>query len=85
MKVFILLFSLMQLFTLQYAYAGFFDQKSRGWHWYEQEKQNKEKQGKAAGVTLTPTEQVEAIRKDVEAKLHKGSYYSNREERHSLY
>jgi len=57
----------MILCLLIYPYnadAGFFEQKSRGWHWYEDGRKEIE------GKDIAPTDQVEEIRRDVEAKLH---------------
>ena len=56
-------------FNSEFAYAGFFVEKSRGWHWYEVNEVEEEVLGDIP--QKNPTEQVEAIRKDIEGKLHK--------------
>src|SRR3990167_9725207 len=53
------------------ASASFFGKHAEGWHWYEDReadvrKQESEKEEQA----LTPTQQIEAQRKELETKLH---------------
>jgi conjugal transfer pilus assembly protein TraF len=50
------------------VYASFYKQSARGWHWYEDV--SKTPKDKVTENTLSPTEQVQALRKDAEEKLH---------------
>lgn len=52
--------------------ASFSKQKSRGWHWYEDRKQEEatSKNDQIESTKLTPTEQIEQIKKDAEHKLN---------------
>lgn len=65
--------------TLQFlfgslALAGWYDDHARGWYWYEQQIQ-KQKEIQAelqpSMPVMSPTEQVKALRKDAELKLHR--------------
>lgn len=57
-----------------FSNQSFYSGHARGWHWYETKKKEPEalKEEKRMQVkALSPTEKVEAIRKDAEGKLHK--------------
>lgn len=59
------------------AQAGFFDEKAQGWHWYKDisKEEYKEEQEIAqqpnAVKDMTPTEIVNAYKKELESRLHK--------------
>ena len=57
------------VFISEYANAGFYNERARGWFWYEKEKKEKIKK-EVEEKKLTPTEEIEAITKDTEKKLH---------------
>jgi len=59
--------------SLLKAESLFFKKRAEGWHWYEslRDSEVEEKQQKDASPhALTPTQQIEAQRKDLEQKLH---------------
>jgi len=73
--------SLVGCFILFYgqAEASFFDKHAEGWHWYERLPEVYEKpedknlplpQKTRPDVLLTPTQQIETMRKNLETKLH---------------
>lgn len=51
--------------------SSFFGKHAEGWHWYEdRESENRKPKPEKLKQELTPTQQIEAQRKDVETKLH---------------
>ncbi len=70
-KIIILLFGVV---TSPIIYAGFFGESTQGWHWYQDpliESPNPEHLSEQQiAVPRTPTEIVEAYRKQLEARLH---------------
>lgn len=77
---FILIFNIVLIASLSYSKDAFYKGRARGWHWYEtkpkeEEKENieNEKIDKNPEDTskLSPTEIINNIKKDTEAKLHK--------------
>ncbi len=67
-------FSLMLLVIMQCtngAYASFYKESGRGWLWYEKlSKTAEEQKQQSVEKNLSPTEQVMAMRKEAEDKLH---------------
>ena len=73
MKSFILILTIIFICPSKgFSNESFYKEKARGWHWYEKkavEEEIAQKEEKA--VEMTPTEQVQSIRKEAEEKLHK--------------
>jgi conjugal transfer pilus assembly protein TraF len=66
------------------AQPSFFERRAEGWHWYEdREREDEEKPLKQkrpnASHSQTPTEKIEAQRKDLETKLHTAILEPSRE------
>lgn len=68
MKYFIILILMFSFNTN--ASERFFDDKARGWHWYEEVEEEVKEEEFAANPNMTPTEQIEHLRKEAEKKLH---------------
>lgn len=73
MKSFILILTSIFMFASKgFSNESFYKDKARGWHWYEKKAVDEEvvkEEEKPSG--MTPTKQVESIRKDAEDKLHR--------------
>jgi conjugal transfer pilus assembly protein TraF len=64
--------------------SGFFEKRAEGWHWYESLRKSKTEEekigyGLSPSSAQTPTEKIEAQRKQLETKLHTAILEPNRE------
>lgn len=57
-----------------YCNESFYKNHARGWHWYERNKEDEEeivlKKQNSKPNAITPTQEVENIKKEAESKLH---------------
>lgn len=60
-----------ELASQEPASLNFFQRKAEGWHWYHEQESGVRKQDPLrGGKALSPTEQIETQRKNLETKLH---------------
>ena len=53
-----------------HGYAGFFEKKAEGWHWYETDVRKKEKKRAPVLKSLTASDILQSFKKEVEQRLH---------------
>jgi len=64
---------LLFFFLITPSAASFFERRAEGWHWYQDslsESEVKKEETTQRKETQTPTQQIEAQRKEIETKLH---------------